>query len=262
MNQAFDDAATRDAWNRGADAWQQFVRSGADYYRARVHGPALLAACAVKPGETALDLGCGEGYFARELARSGARVTGVDVSDRLLEYARAEEAREPLGIRYVHASGADTDRFGGDGAFDLIASCMALQDMSDPDAALRASARALRTDGRVVFSVPHPATDTPVREWERDDAGRKLALRVDRYFETGPAEFQWNMKRLAYTWSTPFWRRTLGQWAEAVSSAGFLIERLIEPHPDAALRALHPELDDCARLPYFLVFRLVRRPPG
>jgi SAM-dependent methyltransferase len=259
MSRPLDDAASRDAWNRGAEAWQQFVRSGADYYRTLVHGPALLAACGVRPGEAALDLGCGEGYFARELARAGAHVTGIELSPALIEYARTEEARAPLGIRYVEASAAALDAHVAPGAFDLVSSCMALQDMSDAGAALRGAARALRADGRLVFSVPHPATETVFREWERDSAGRKQALRIDRYFDAGPAVCHWNMKRLAYSWETPFWRRTLEQWVDAIRAAGFVIEQLVEPHPDAALVALRPELEDCARVPYFLVFRLTLR---
>ena len=37
----------RQAWNSGADAYIQYVESGADYYRHLVHGPGLFAACGV-----------------------------------------------------------------------------------------------------------------------------------------------------------------------------------------------------------------------
>src|SRR4051794_19528127 len=87
----------RDCWNAGADAYVAFVESGADYYRLHVHGPGLLSVCGDVRGRDALDLGCGQGYFARLLARGGARVTGVELSDRLVERAVAMEAAEPLG---------------------------------------------------------------------------------------------------------------------------------------------------------------------
>ena len=41
------------------------------------------------PGMTVLELGCGTGYFTRELARSGAQVVAIDVSPELLEIAKA-----------------------------------------------------------------------------------------------------------------------------------------------------------------------------
>src|SRR3954447_8407963 len=97
------DLDAREAWNAGADAYIDFVESGADYYRHLVHGPGLLAACGDVRGSLALalDAGCGQGYFTRPLARAGAGgVTGVDLSDRLLAGGAELEAAEPLGVTY------------------------------------------------------------------------------------------------------------------------------------------------------------------
>src|SRR5688500_4981274 len=96
----FTDAASRDAWNGAAEAWEVFVESGADYYRWHVHGPALLEACGEVRERRVLDLGCGQGYFSRELARRGARVVGIDLSDQLIQIAREHQDREPLDIEY------------------------------------------------------------------------------------------------------------------------------------------------------------------
>lgn len=41
----FSSDRTRRAWDAGAEAWEEFVESGADYYRTEVHGPALLDVC-------------------------------------------------------------------------------------------------------------------------------------------------------------------------------------------------------------------------
>ncbi|MFO0841527.1 MAG: class I SAM-dependent methyltransferase [Gemmataceae bacterium] len=252
----------RAAWNAGAEAFARFVDSGADYYRHLVHGPGLLAACGEVRGVAALDAGCGHGYFARLLARAGAAVTGVDLSDGLLARAVEAEAKEPWGIRYVHMEAAEIgDRF-GEGRFDLVTGCMSLQDMADPAAVLAGAERVLRRKGRMVFSVPHPCTDPPVREWQRDGQGRKLALCLDRYFDAGPAVCHRDMKRLTGRWSTPYHRFTLTQWGTMIRGAGFVIRGLSEPRPDARAVALHPELEDCSRMPYFLVFEVVKAASG
>jgi ubiquinone/menaquinone biosynthesis C-methylase UbiE len=252
------DLGARDAWNAGADAYAHFVESGADYYRLLVHGPALLAACGDVRGLKALDVGCGQGYFSRLLARAGAVVTGIDVSDKLIARATEIEAQEPLAISYLRL---DAERMGthfDESSFDLIAGCMSLQDVNDPTAVLAAASRLLGRGGRAVFSMPHPCTDPPLREWKRDERGRKLALCLDRYFESGPAVCDWNMPRLKYAWRTPYHRFTLSEWSEMITDAGFLIRGLKEPRPDAALVAVHPQLDDCSRMPYFLIFELVK----
>jgi SAM-dependent methyltransferase len=53
-------------------------------------------------GKAVLDLACGEGFYTRFLKRGGAAKTlGLDLSERMIELARAEEARNPLGIDYL-----------------------------------------------------------------------------------------------------------------------------------------------------------------
>ncbi|MGH7468567.1 MAG: class I SAM-dependent methyltransferase, partial [Longimicrobiales bacterium] len=241
------------AWNTAADAWREFVRSGADYYRLEVHGPALLDACAPLAGLRVLDLGCGEGYFSRALAGRGAIVTALDISEEQLRSAQEQERSQPLGLQYLQLDArAIATRWPAE-SFDLVTACMSLQDMNAAELAVQGAASILSDGGRLVFSVPHPCTDTPVREWERDASRRKLALKIDRYFDTGESVMHWNMPRLRYEWSSPFWRRTLQQWSELLSEAGFLIRRLLEPRPTVEQVRTNPKLDDCARLPYFLV---------
>ena len=67
------------------------------------------------------------------MAARGARVTGVDLSPRMLEHARRREAAEPLGIEC-----------------DVVTSCLALRDVPRPDLALRAVHAVLRPGGRAV----------------------------------------------------------------------------------------------------------------
>jgi 2-polyprenyl-3-methyl-5-hydroxy-6-metoxy-1,4-benzoquinol methylase len=251
----------RRAWNAGAEAFVEFVESGADFYRLLVHGPALLAACGDVRGARALDLGCGHGYFSRLLARAGATVTGIDVSDELIARAVEREAGVPLGITYLRTDVAQVGTRLGAESFDVVTGCMSLQDMEGPAAALSAAGRVLRRGGRVVFSVPHPCTDPPFREWKRDERGNKLALCLDRYFDSGPAVHDWNMARLKYAWRTPFRRHTLTEWSGLIRGAGFVIRGLSEPRPDAELVAAHPKLDACSRMPFFLIFELTKAAP-
>ena len=65
---AFDHVA---AWDRAAEPWNTFVESGTDYHRTELHGPALFDACRPVNGKTALDLGCGQGWFTRDSTTGG-----------------------------------------------------------------------------------------------------------------------------------------------------------------------------------------------
>ncbi|HEX8244240.1 MAG TPA: class I SAM-dependent methyltransferase [Longimicrobium sp.] len=252
----FDAAAARAAWDRAADAYAQGQASGRDFYRYEFLGPVQVALCGPVRGMRVLDVGCGSGYFAREMARLGANVVGVDLSPRMIEHARRAEAAEPLGIEYVAGDAAEVIPRCDPASFDLAASCLALQDMADPATVLRGVRAALRPGGRFVASITHPCTDTPFRRWEKDEAGRKRWLCLDRYFDREPLEYAW--KGWAYDFTTPALHATLEDWFGWIHAAGFRLRDLREPRPtDEALRR-RPELDDAARMPYFLILDLVR----
>jgi 2-polyprenyl-3-methyl-5-hydroxy-6-metoxy-1,4-benzoquinol methylase len=256
-----DAETARRAWDGAAEAWDDFVESGKDWYRAEVHGPALLEACGDVKGLDVLDLGCGQGFLSRELARRGARVTGVDISERQVANALRHEAEDKLGIEYLALDAARVAEQWPEPRFDLVTAAFSIGDMPDAAAVFRAAHRVLRHGGRMALSDAHPCTDPAYREWEIDEHGRKRALKIDRYFDAGPAFCLWNMARLKYRWNSPIWRRTIEEFSTAIAEAGFLITRIREPRSTPEQVARNPNLEDCFRLPYILVFELVK-PPG
>ena len=246
------------AWDDAADTWEEFVETGQDWYRLHLHGPALLAAVGEVRGRRVLDLGCGQGYFTRRLAEAGARVTGVDLSEKQLGHALKHEQALPLGIEYRRLDAASVADEWPEGRFDLVTACMSLHDMPDPGRTLKAAFRVLASGGRLVFSAPHPGMDVPVRAWEKDNEGRKVAYKFSRYFDEGPTLCHWYMARLNRYWSTPFFRLTIDGWSRLIADAGFLIRRIYEPRPTAEEVERCPEIDDCVDFPSFVIFDLVK----
>jgi 2-polyprenyl-3-methyl-5-hydroxy-6-metoxy-1,4-benzoquinol methylase len=95
-----DEARVAAAWDANAATWVEQVRAGHDLYREVFTMPAFLGFIPDLRGLRAIDLGCGEGHNTRALARQGAQMTGVDLSQEMIAAARASEAEEPLGIAY------------------------------------------------------------------------------------------------------------------------------------------------------------------
>jgi 2-polyprenyl-3-methyl-5-hydroxy-6-metoxy-1,4-benzoquinol methylase len=256
----FTDHDSRSAWNEAADAWETFVETGQDYYRHVIHGPALLEICEPLQGQEVLDLGCGPGYFSRQMAKRGARLVAVDLAEEQVAHALRHEAEEPLGIEYHIMPAAQVTEQFADRRFDLVTACMALHDMAEPQAVLISAFDVLRPGGRLAFSTPHPCTDTPFREWERGDSTDHGYLKINHYFDTGPTVLRWRMGRLTYHWDSPYWRHTISEWSAMIAAAGFLIRRLHEPRPTAEQVMQNLHLEDAYRLPAFLIFDLLK--PG
>jgi arsenite methyltransferase len=107
-------------------------------------------ALAPTPGERILDVGCGPGFYAAELAElvgpDGA-VVGVDSSPEMLAVAaRRCEGRENVTFHEAEATSLPV----ADGSFDAALCVQVLEYVSDPDAALAEMRRAVRGGGRVV----------------------------------------------------------------------------------------------------------------
>ncbi len=102
-------------------------------------------------GRTVLDLACGEGVYARQFKRLGAaEVTGVDISQAMIELAEAEERVDPLGCRYVRE---DAAAFTPAKPVDIVTAVYLLnyaRTREDLDRFCRACFRALRSGGRLV----------------------------------------------------------------------------------------------------------------
>lgn len=122
--------------------------------------PFLLEWCGDVEGQTVLDLGCGEGYFARQLlARGVALVEGRDVSREMVEAGRAAIEAEDRGRIRLEVGDATDLRDHADGAYDLVVAVFLFNylDRAQTQATMAEVARVLAPGGRFVFAVPHPS---------------------------------------------------------------------------------------------------------
>ena len=108
-------------------------------------------------GKRVLDVGCGGGILAEALAREGARVTGVDPSEKSLAVARAHAARSRLKIDYRSGTAEGLSAAGFAGAFDLVFAVDVLEHVDDLERSLGAIARLL-APGRAVGFLTHNRT--------------------------------------------------------------------------------------------------------
>jgi SAM-dependent methyltransferase len=125
-------------------------------------GRHALAALAPQPGESILDIGCGGGETAVELARLVApdgTVVGVDLSGPVLSFAR----RAAQGCRRVQFIQADAQVFGFEPtSFDAAFSRFGVMFFADPIAAFINIRRSLRPNGRLAFVCWRALEENPL----------------------------------------------------------------------------------------------------
>lgn len=198
------------SWRENADAWRDAVRSHGIESRRLVTDRAIVQAVLDQRPRTVLDVGCGEGWLARELAQTGVSVTGVDVSEPLIH-----AARELGGAEYF--CGAYSDLAAGHEwsgrRFDAVVANYSLLD-DRLEETLTALAAVLSIEGALVVQTVHPA-----------------------FAGTGPCADGWRVETFQDfpgTWpeAMPWYFRTLESWTRAFAAAGFLIAEIREPmHP-------------------------------
>ncbi|MFV1958603.1 MAG: class I SAM-dependent methyltransferase [Planctomycetota bacterium] len=148
------------------------------------HVPQVLGLLGVKLQGQVLDVACGAGRYARAMARRGVRVTGVDLSEDLLESAREQSPGIPGAPTYIRWDIRDLPfRSQFDGAVSLFTSFGYFEDPADDARLMRGVYRSLRPGGR--FLVDYLNTPRVRRHLEpvTDRMTGRLCVRLERHIE-------------------------------------------------------------------------------
>ncbi|MFC2094861.1 class I SAM-dependent methyltransferase [Candidatus Bipolaricaulota bacterium] len=259
-----DSKQTREYWDGNADAWTKLSRAGYDTYRDHLNTPSFFEMLPNVDDLEGIDIGCGEGYNTRLLAQRGARIVGIDVSERFVEHARTMEKQNPLDIEYAVADACDLQF--EDDRFDFATAFMSMMDIPTPDQAIAEAFRVLMPGGFFQFSISHPCFDTPHRVNKRHKGGMTYAMEVGDYFAKPDGRvMEWlfsaaptEAKQGLSPFKVPRFTMTLSSWLNMLLDAGFVIERVAEPMPSDEIVQRFPNLQDAQVVAYFLHVRVCK----
>jgi len=204
--------------------------------------PRMLEVLGDVSGLTVLDAGCGEGYVARILSQQGAKVTAIDIADRLVELGRQKDTEGLIDYQVANLSEPLPSY---EQHFDLIVSHLVLNDVYDYQGFIATLGSVVKSGGRVVLSLNNPYSYV-------------VRKHITDYFDTGKAFPYRGMASEGV--KVHFYQRTLAEYLHAFFKIDFQLVRLVDvPTPE---RSLNNKLDKLLppgyQFPYFMILSFIK----
>ena len=213
-------------WDRVAEWWNNEVGDIGTWHQKYDIDPVIFKIIGKIRKKKILEIGCGNGYLSRLLARKGAKITAIDISKKLLEFAITKEKEKPLGIRYLVRNAADL--YGIKSKYlDLAIADMSLMDIRDAQGTIKAVSRILKINGHFIFSITHPVFhDNFHQQWTIIKENNK------KYFARAISKYLTSVAEKNILWAsgvkTTHYHRSLETYCEYLRNANLAIRGIRE----------------------------------
>jgi len=241
----------RKDWNQFAETYQAF-RGEPGTYNELVEIPAMLSLIGDVTHKRVLDAGCGYGYYSVLLAKKGAMVTGIDISEKMIELAKNNADKASVECQFLVCDMQDLSMLASN-TFDMVISSIVVSHLDDIRKAFSEVFRVLKCNGIFAFSENHPILKG---SWEKDNEGRRLHWNIDNYFERSIRTGEWGNQQSGNVIITSWRHRTVQDYFDALITSGFVVERLVEPEPADEAESVNQEhYIRAKRIPVFILFK-------
>jgi len=211
----YSDKKIVDSWLDNAKPWVTAVRENEIESRVQITNKAIIEVILQKSPKTVLDIGCGEGWLARELNKTGINVLGIDAIPELVAAATKEGGGVFKAISYdALIEGTIKDKF------DIIVCNFSLLGKESVDAIFKYISCLLNDGGFFIVQTIHPVT--ACGDFEYSDGWRKGS---------------WVGFNNSFINPPPWYFRTLETWKNLFLQNGFALNEIIEPLNGATNKA-------------------------
>ncbi|KKU45335.1 MAG: hypothetical protein UX62_C0018G0003 [Microgenomates group bacterium GW2011_GWA2_46_7] len=247
---------SKTSWSPVAKWYGGIVGVDGHYFHQHVIFPALKQLLTPQPGSIVLDVGCGQGIYARTIPPP-VKYVGIDISRDLIIAAKKIDTN-PAHQYFV--ADATQSLPVSETSFDHAVSILALQNMANADSVISHVARALKVGGSFTCVLNHPAFRIPRQSsWGQDPATKIEYRQVNRYLSQLeiPINAHPGDQRSPVTWS---YHQPISYYFTALKRAGLVTTDLLELTSDKKSVGKAARAENRARreFPLFLVIQAVK----
>lgn len=241
------------SWNQSAAWYHQTTKQGqGHYFHRQVIVPAVLKLLHLKPGDSILDVGCGDGFLTHHID-PGVIYYGVDSAPGMIALAKKNHPHNPL--HHYLVADATRDLQLPNLSFNHAVFILSLQNLREPEKALSLAASALKPQGDMVLVLNHPCFRIPRQSgWSVDEQNKQLKRWVNRYLT--PMEIPILMHPGVKTSeSTLTFHEPISFYINTLSRLGLATRQVLELASDKSSVGKAKKMENLSRseIPLFLV---------
>lgn len=251
------------SWDAQAKWYDALVGEEGSSYHKEVIVPKLLKQLGNLKNKKILDLGCGQGFFCRILAKENAIVTGVDLSESLIHIAK----KYPTYTIQYFVGSSENLSFLEENSFDYVVSILSIGNMKNINQTFKEIYKILKQNGKFLFVIVHPCFRIPRQsQWLFDENQKLQYRRIDRYLSEmeipiithpGKTKNQTSLKDQDYT---TMFHRPLQILVKELVNNNFLISDLEEWTSNKISLGKNSKAENRARkeIPLFLMVEAIK----
>ena len=224
------------AWQTNASFWDQAQGDDGNYWQRELVFPATMELLDPLP-KSLLEIACGNGNFARLLARRGVSVTATDGSSAQLDHAKNRS--DGLSISWIRLDATDRSALAAltgapDAPFGAVVCNMALMDIAEITPLFDMLPLVLEQDAPLIFSILHPAFNLGpdvrlfAERLETPDGQmiEQRGVRITGYLDVG---VQYGIAVVGQPARQPYFHRPLQDLLNAAFERGWVLDGIREP---------------------------------
>lgn len=243
---------TNNSWQKVGKWYGKITEGEGHYYHRNVIIPRVLELLNLKPNSKVLDMGCGSGILGRSIDKN-INYVGVDLSPSLIKDAIRQDNNP--NHKYLINDASKLEIKENDFSDSIF--ILSLQNMKSAEMAIKNAISKLKTGGKLLLVLNHPAFRIPRQSsWQIDNGNKTEYRRINKYMSNMEIPINMNPsdRNSEFTWSYHY---PISKITDMLNNNGLLIAKIEEWNSDKTSVGAASKMENAARSEFPLFMAIV-----